>query len=304
VGSAAGFSAAFFNPFTVGVAQGIAGLPPFSGAGFRVGLWTATTALTVAFVMWHAHRIHARPSLSPVFELDHARRRDGIQVTDDGTVVTRRQKIVLAVFALGVGLLVWGVLPADGGGFGWYITEMAALFVALGILTGAIGGLGANGTAAAFMNGVRQLAPTAVLIGLARGILIVLEDGQTIDTILHAMASTLQDAGTTVAAMAMFAVQTAINFFVVSGSGQAALTMPLMAPLADLVGVSRQTAVLAYQLGDGFTNMIIPTSGVLMGVLSLAGIPWTRWALWLLPLQAALFLLGLIALAVAVAVGY
>ena len=192
-----------------------------------------------------------------------------------------------------------GVLTA-----GWFIVEIAALFVALAAVLGAAGGLGANETARAFMDGVRDLAPTALVIGLARGILVVLEDGRVVDTILYGLASGLGGAGATVAAGAMFAVQTAVNFFVPSGSGQAALTMPLMAPLADLVGVSRQTAVLAFQMGDGFTNMIVPTSAVLLGVLSLSGVPWPTWARWLWPLQAALFALGLAALAVAVAVGY
>ena len=201
-------------------------------------------------------------------------------------------------------MLVWGVLPSDSGGFGWYIIEMSALFVALGVLMGAIGGLGANGVASAFMGGVRELAPTAVIIGLARGILIVLQDGQVIDTILHAVASGLEGASSAGAAVAMFGAQTGINFFVPSGSGQAALTMPLMAPLSDLVGVTRQTAVLAFQMGDGFTNTIIPTSPVLMGVLTLAEIPWPSWAHWILPLQILLFALGTVVLAVAVCVGY
>jgi uncharacterized ion transporter superfamily protein YfcC len=288
----------------VGVAQGIAGVPPFSGAGFRAGLWLATTALATAFVMWHARRVHRTPSRSPTYLLDQVKRQHGLQVDDGPARMTARQKTVLVVFGLGIAALVWGVLPPGQGGFGWYITEMAALFVALGLIIGVIGGLGANGTAAAFMEGVRQLASTAVLIGLARGILVVLEDGQVIDTILHAMATALEGATSTGAAMAMFAVQTAVNFFVPSGSGQAALTMPLMAPLADLVGVTRQTAVLAFQMGDGFTNMIIPTNAVLMGVLTLAGVPWAPWARWILPLEIGLFLLGLAALAVAVGTGY
>jgi uncharacterized ion transporter superfamily protein YfcC len=154
------------------------------------------------------------------------------------------------------------------------------------------------------MDGARALVATAVIIGLARGILVVLEDGRIIDTLLNAMASVVDDAGTTGSAGAMFAVQTALNFFVPSGSGQAALTMPIMAPLADLVGVARQVAVLAYQLGDGFTNMIIPTNPVLIGAISLGGVPWDRWARWMLPLQVVFFALGLAALAVAVAVGY
>lgn len=304
IGSAAGFAAAFFNPFTVGVAQGISGLPPFSGAGFRIGLWLATTSVTIAFVMWHAHRVRRHPDSSPTFELDEVKRRDGLHLTAVDAPFTARHKAVLAVFFAGMVALVWGVLPTARGGFGWYIVEIAALFVALGVLMGAIGGLGASGTSAAFMDGIRQLAPTAVIIGVARGILIVLQDGQVIDTILHAMATALEGTSSAGAAMTMFAVQTAINFFVPSGSGQAALTMPLMAPLSDLVGVTRQTAVLAFQMGDGFTNMVIPTSAVLMGLLTLAGIPWTTWARWVLPLQVVLFAMGMIALNVAVSIGY
>jgi uncharacterized ion transporter superfamily protein YfcC len=304
VGSAAGFAAAFFNPFTVGVAQGISGLPPFSGAGFRVGLWLVTTAMAIAFVTWHARRVRRDPSKSPTREIDEVKRREGLHLTDLDAPFTARQKAVLAVFFLGIAVLVWGVLPTDRGGLGWYIIEIAALFVALGVLMGAIGGLGPSGTARAFMDGIRQLAATAVIIGLARGILIVLQDGQVIDTVLFAMASALEGTTSAGAAMTMFGAQTVINFFVPSGSGQAALTMPLMAPLSDLVGVTRQTAVLAFQMGDGFTNMIIPTSAVLMGLLTLAGVPWPTWARWILPLQIALFAMGLAALFVAVSIGY
>ncbi len=297
LGSAAGFAAAFFNPFTVGVAQGIAGVALFSGAGFRIVLWVIVTAVVTGFVLWHARRVRRDPSRSPVRALDAAR--EGDALTDAGDAFTRRHGAVLLAFAVGIGVLVVGVLTA-----GWYIVEIAALFVAIGVVMGAIGGLGGNGTARAFMAGVRDLAPTAVIIGLARGILVVLEDGQVVDTILDGLASGLGGAGAALAACAMFGVQTAINFFVPSGSGQAALTMPLMAPLADLVGVSRQTAVLAFQLGDGFTNMIIPTSAVLMGVLSLARVPWPTWARWVLPLQVVLVGVGLAALVVAVVTGY
>ena len=296
LGSAAGFAAAFLNPFTVGVAQGIAGVALFSGAGFRVGLWVIVTAVVTGFVVWHARRVRRDPERSPTRAIDRDRQGG---LVETGERFTRRHGAVLLVFALGIAAIVAGVLAA-----GWYIVEIAALFVAVGAAMGAVGGLGGDGTAKAFMAGVRDLAPTAFIIGLARGILIVLQDGQVVDTILYALSSGLGGAGATVAAGAMFGVQTAINLVVPSGSGQAALTMPLMAPLADLVGVSRQTAVLAFQMGDGFTNMIIPTSAVLMGVLSLARIPWPTWARWILPLQLTLVAIGLAALAVAVGVGY
>ena len=297
LGSAAGFASAFFNPFTVGVAQGISGVALFSGAGFRIALWVIVTAVVAGFVMWHARRVRRDPTRSPVHAIDAAQKGEGLVEVESG--FTRTHGAVLLTFAAGIGVLVAGVLLAQ-----WYIVEIAALFVGLGVGMGAIGGLGGNGTARAFMMGVRDLAPTAVIIGLARGILIVLEDGHVVDTILDALASGLGGAGATLAACAMFGIQTAINFFVPSGSGQAALTMPLMAPLADLVGVSRQTAVLAFQLGDGFTNMIIPTSAVLMGVLSLAKVPWPTWAKWVLPLQVVLVTVGLVALVIAVGIGY
>ncbi len=303
VGSAAGFAAAFFNPFTVGVAQGIAGVPIFSGAPFRAGLWIATTAVTIAFVMRYARRVQRDPRRNPIQAGDPTAL-DPRSASARPAGFTARQRAVLIVFAVGIAALVWGVLPPSRGGFGWYIVEIAALFVAMGVVMGIVGGLGVNGAALAFTDGIRQLAATAVIIGVARGILVVLQDGQVIDTMLHAVATALEGTSAAGAAMAMFAVQTAVNFVVVSGSGQAALTMPLMAPLADLLGVTRQTAVLAYQMGDGFTNMIIPTNPVLMGVLSLAGIPWTTWARWILPLQILLFALGLVALFLAVSIGY
>lgn len=300
LGSAAGFAAAFINPFTVQVAQGIAGVPPLSGFGFRVGLWFVTTGVTIGFVMWHAGRIRRDPTKSPTYAIDERKRHEGLHLDEAGhDRLSGRQWGVLGVFFAGLALLVWGVLT-----HGWYITEIAALFVGLAIAMGVVGGLGADTTAKSFMDGARDLVATAILIGLSRGILVILEDAQVIDPILNTLAGLLGGAGATVSAMAMFAVQTAINFFVPSGSGQAALTMPVMAPLSDLLGVSRQTAVLAFQMGDGFTNMIIPTSAVLMGVLTLAGVPWPSWARWVAPLQITLFLLGLAVLAVAVAVGY
>ncbi|NNF59442.1 MAG: putative basic amino acid antiporter YfcC [Rhodothermaceae bacterium] len=299
LGSAAGFAAAFFNPFTVGVAQGIAQVPLFSGVGFRIVLWVITTGLMIAFVMTHAARIRRDPTKSPTYALDQKKREQGFHLNEEGSTLTGPQQSVLTIFMLGIAILVFGVLQ-----FQWYITEIAALFIALGIVMGIVGGLGANGTARAFMEGAKDLVATALIIGIARGILVVMQDGQIIDTILYSLSSALEGAGSTVAAMSMFGVQTVINFFVPSGSGQAALTMPLMAPLSDLLGVSRQTAVLAFQMGDGFTNMIIPTSAVLMGVLTLADIPWPTWARWIFPFQLLLFFFGLMVLAVAVQIGF
>jgi uncharacterized ion transporter superfamily protein YfcC len=300
VGAGAGFAGAFLNPFTVGVAQGIAEVPLFSGQGFRIVLWLVITSVAVAYVMWHAHRVKRDPEKSPVYEIDQKKRAAGVHATEEGFGrLSRPQVWVLVVFFAGIALLVWGVTQQ-----GWYIVEIAALFLAMGIAMGIAGRLGPSETSQAFMAGAKDLLVTALVIGLARGILIVMQDAQIIDPILHALASVIGEAGPTIAAQVMFLVQTAINFFVPSGSGQAALTMPIMAPLSDLVGVSRQTAVLAYQLGDGFTNLIIPTSAILMGALALADVPWQRWARWILPLQLIFIALGFLALAIAVASGW
>jgi uncharacterized ion transporter superfamily protein YfcC len=302
VGSQAGFAAAFLNPFTVGVAQGIAEVPLFSGIGLRLGLWCITTGIAIAFVMAYAARVKRDPSRSAVAGLP-APEGAGSPTHDDQAgaprELSRRHAAVLVTFGLGIAALVVGVIR-----YGWYIEEIAALFFGLAIAVGLVGRLSPSRISAAFMDGARALVATAVIIGLARGILVVLEDGLIIDTVLMAFSSLVDEVGTTGSAWVMFAAQTGLNFFVPSGSGQAALTMPIMAPLADLVGVTRQTAVLAYQMGDGFSNLIIPTNPVLIGAISLAGVPWDRWARWMLPLQAILFALGLAALALAVMIGY
>ncbi|MBT8337847.1 MAG: AbgT family transporter [Gemmatimonadetes bacterium] len=308
VGSGAGFAAAFLNPFTIGVAQGIAEVPLFSGIGVRAVLWLVTTNIAIGFVTLYAARIRRDPSRSVVADIPGlsaasggvagATAGSGDDDESGGLALTRRHGIVLTTFVLGLALLVVGVTR-----FGWYIEEIAGLFLGVGIVMGLIGLRGPGPVAEAFMDGARALVSTAIIIGLARGILVVLEDGQIVDTLLFAMAGVLEGWGSIGSAQGMFAVQTALNFFVPSGSGQAALTMPLMAPLADLTGLSRQVAVLAYQMGDGFTNLIVPTNAVLMGAITLGGVPWGRWARWIIPLQLVFFAVGLAALAVVVGLG-
>ena len=286
VGAGAGFAGAFLNPFTVGVAQDLAGLKQFSGVDYRLLCWVVLTTVAILWVSLYARRIQKDPSRSPTFEADEVKRRNlpSEEVDSKGGV---SQLATLAVFVGGMGLLVWGVLTR-----GWYIQEIAALFVGLAIVVAVVGRLRPGQAMDAFVDGARDLVGTALIIALARGILVIAENGRIIDSILHSLAGAVQGVHAVVAAQLMFLVQSALNFFVPSGSGQAALTMPIMAPLADLVGVSRQTAVLAFQFGDGFSNLIIPTSAVCMGVLSLAEIPWATWARWMLPLQIVFFLVG------------
>jgi uncharacterized ion transporter superfamily protein YfcC len=187
--------------------------------------------------------------------------------------------------------LVVGVLK-----LGWYINEIAALFLGIGIGAGLLGRLSVTATADAFMEGARDMVGVALIIGCARAILVIATDGKILDVMLYGLASVISGMHPVFAAQAMFVTQGIINFFVHSGSGQAALTMPVMAPLADVVGISRQTAVLAFQFGEGWINPILPTSGVTMGVLGLAGIPWERWFRWMLPAQFFFFVLALLLL--------
>jgi len=290
LGAGVGFAGAFLNPFTVGIAQGIAEVPLFSGLGYRFLLWIVSTAIAIVFVMLYANRIKKDPTLSVTYEEDVKKREKYLDMADsEDATLTAQHHYALLVFAVGILVLVWGVLARQ-----WFIEEIAGLFLITGILVGVVGRLTVTEITSSFGSGAKDLVMTALIIGLARGILIIARDGQIIDTLLNALSSQIIQLHPIVSSQFMFTTQTIINFFVPSGSGQAALTMPVMAPLSDLVGVSRQTAVLAYQMGDGFGNMIIPTSPVTMGVLTLANIPWERWAKWLLPLEFILFILGLL----------
>lgn len=286
LGSQVGFAAAFLNPFNVGIAQGIAGVPVFSGTLYRLVVWAVATAVTIAFLMWYAARVKSNPATSPTFVLDQTRRKEQPPAVGEDRI-TGRHAAVLSVFALTLCAMVVGVVR-----FNWFIEEIAALFLAMAIVAGLIARLGTDSWVGAFMQGVKDLAPTALVIALARGTMVIARDAQIIDTMLHALMPLVQSVHPVFAAQKMFLIQSVINFFIHSGSGQAALTMPIMAPLADLVGVTRQTAILAFQLGELSTPMI-PTSGITVGVLALARIPWLTWARWMIPLQLIYLVLAL-----------
>lgn len=288
VGSQIGFATAFLNPFNVGVAQGIAQVPLFSGLGYRFVCWAVFTLLTIAFLMWYAARIKRDPRLSPTFEQDEEKRRQlDLSAFEQFSGMTRTHKAVLALFVATLGGMIVGVVK-----FGWYIEEIAALFLSMAILVGVVARLGSERWVAAFLGGAKDLVGTALVIALAKGTVILMRDGQIIDSLLNALVPYVQSASPVFAAQKMFVIQSVINFFIHSGTGQAALTMPIMAPLADLVGVTRQTAILAFQFGE-LSTPIIPTSGITVGVLALAGIPFGRWVRWMLPLQAVYLLVAL-----------
>jgi uncharacterized ion transporter superfamily protein YfcC len=291
LGAAAGFAGATLNPFTVGIAQGIAELPLYSGLGYRILVWVISTASMVTFVMLYASKVKKDPRRSLVYELDQNRRRTFHLDHSRDAIVTTPQKLVLGVFVGALILLVYGILE-----YQWFITEIAGLFLGLGILSGFVGRLTLDEITDSFKEGARDMMGVAFIIGCARALLVVANDGKVMDTLLYSLASVISQLHPVLAAQVMFVAHGVINFFVHSGSGQAALTMPVMAPLADVVGVSRQTAVLAFQFGDGWINPILPTSGVTMGVLGLAGIPWDRWFRWMIPAQIFFFALALLLL--------
>jgi uncharacterized ion transporter superfamily protein YfcC len=292
LGSQVGFGAAFLNPFNVGIAQGIAGVPVFSGIGYRLCVWAAATLVTILFLMWYAARVKRNPQCSPTYALDQDKRREHADPAAAASAgLTGRQAAVLAVFGLSLASMVVGVVR-----YGWFIDEIAALFLAMAMLAGVAARLAPDEWIAAFMQGARDLVGTALVIALARGTLVLARDAHIVDTMLHGLMPLVQSAQPVFAAQKMYLIQSVINFFIHSGSGQAALTMPIMAPLADLVGVTRQTAILAFQLGELSTPMI-PTSGITVGVLALARIPWLTWVRWMIPLQIVYLVLALAALA-------
>jgi uncharacterized ion transporter superfamily protein YfcC len=291
LGAAAGFAGSVFNPFTVGIAQSIAELPLYSGMEYRMVIWVISTACMITFVMLHARRVRANPEASPVYDLDRRRKHELHLDNATPVLLSASHKVVLGTFVAAIVLLVFGILT-----WGWYITEIAGLFLGLGILSGVVGRLRLAEIADAFKEGARDMVGVALIIGCARAILVVATDGKILDVLLYSLSGVISGLHPILAAQAMFVTQGIINFFVHSGSGQAALTMPVMAPLADVVGISRQTAVLAFQFGEGWINPILPTSGVTMGVLGLAGISWERWFRWMLPAQIFFFLLALILL--------
>ena len=276
VASNIGFSSAFLNPFTVGIAQGMADLPPFSGMPYRVFCWALLTALLCLFVV-----LYARRSRRPVQQAD----------SQQETPMSTRQWIILGVLALTVVMLIIGVTVRE-----WYLPEITGLFLAMGIVCGVIAGFPAGRIADELLSGARDILSAALVVGFASGIIVILQDGQVVDSILHAMQEGLDGTGPLASLSAMYGIQALINLLIPSATAKAAITIPIMAPFSDMVGVSRQAMVLAFQFGDGFTNMITPTSGVLMSALAMARIPYTRWVRWIWKMVLVLLVLGLLLL--------
>lgn len=347
VGAHLGFAGAILNPFTIGIAQGLANIPLFSGIEYRIFSWVIINVVGIAFVLIYAKRIRKKPHLSPVYNEDEYWRKREQNESEEIKYYTPR--IAWGVYAFILGALtifsflypattlnignssislvlipVFTVLFAILGflalrksvhffillllgytilflivgvmGYGWYVMEIATLFLALGIASGISISKGADDIAKLFLEGVKDILSAAIIVGLAGGIIVILEDGGVIDSILYGLSKAMGNFGNIASVGVMYLIQTTINIVIPSGSAKAAITMPIMAPFSDLIGISRQATVMAFQFGDGFTNMITPTSGVLIAVLGVARIPYHKWVKWVWPLILIVVILGFLLL--------
>ena len=310
VASQVGNAVSWMSPFSVAVAQGIAGVPVLSGATFRLVMWVVVTLASAGFMMAYAERIRKNPQKSVVYAEDSHFRSRMNSVSEEEKEFTLGHKLILLEMLAVLIWIIWGVTQR-----GFYIPEIASQFFVMGFAAGVtaiifhLNGMTINGMASAFQGGVSDLAGTAVVVGMAMGILLVLGGSEadvpsTLNTVLYGIGTLLDGVPAFIGAWAMYIFQSLFNLVVTSNSGQAALTMPIMAPLSDLVGVPRQIAVLAYQLGAGFVDAFTPVSASLIGVLGVAGIEWGKWAKFQIKMQAFFFLMGTIIIAVAVAINF
>ena len=335
-----GFAGAMLNPFTIGIAQGMAELPLFSGIEYRVFCWIVLMLIAIVFVLWYARKIrkpvHTVESISgnsvaddqpagkvmawicyaaltlvlvlfSVFYADDCIIKLGqssfetpwllwvatglFAVTSFFSLRNSIRMFILNMLMFTIVFLVIGAM-----GYGWYLSEICALFMALAVCAGFSAGYSADKIAKEFIAGAKDIFSAALIIGFAAGIIVILKNGQVIDTMLASMASALEGTGRVGALGSMYGIQTFINVFIPSASAKAAVTMPIMAPFSDMIEVSRQATVLAFQFGDGFTNMITPCSGVLMAVLSVAKIPYEKWVKWIWKFILLLVIMGFLLL--------
>lgn len=290
-----GFVTGITNPFNVAVAQEIAELPTYSGMGLRIALFIAFYILTVGYIFFHISKLKKNPNLKVFGSYDASNE----SLIEKNFKMKRSHQISAVIFMLNFIILVYGVIKLD-----WYISEIAGLFLLTGVIMAIIARMNPNKIAAGFIDGCREMVSGALIIGVAQTILVIIQNGGLLDTFLFVSANLVDKLPQSINAIGMFFVQLVLNFFVPSGSGQAALTMPIMSPLSDLLNINRQTAVLAFQLGDGISNLIIPTSGVLLAGLAIVGIPFTQWVRWVFPYFILQVIIACIFLVIAQFIGY
>ncbi len=293
VAGAVGFAAATTNPFTVNIAQSIAGLPLNSAIGFRLLFFACCMTVTIVYMLRYGAKIRRDPSASYVA---------GIETEIDENVapppLTTSHIVIVAACTSIFVFILWAVQS-----MGWWLPEMAGGFILMGLVAIAIARMPLADAAGATVKGMEEMTVAALVVGFARAVTVVMEDGLILDTLVQSASVVLLHVPRLVAAEGMLVFQATLNFFIPSGSGQAAVTMPLMAPLADVLGLTRQTAVFAFTCGDGFSNMVIPTSGILMASLGLAKVPYQRWLRFMIPLLAQLIGVAAIFMAIAVIIG-
>lgn len=302
LGAGVGFTSGFMNPFSVGVAQSIAELPLFSGIELRLVLFVVLWIVTSLYLILYGKRVKADLSNSIVYDEEMAARSHSDYQdlnSADNIEFTTKQKIIAAVFVGGFVIIAYGVMS-----LGWFITEIGAVFLGMGLLSGLIYGMKADELADNFIEGAKDMMYAALIVGLAQSLVIIMEDSMILDTLINSLTGAISNLPAVLSAAGMYIVQIIINFFISSGSGQAAVTMPIMVPLADALDVTRQTAVLSYQLGNGFLDSIMPMSGILMAQLAIANIPYKKWVKFAMPLMGIWLAIGLIFIIFAQLVGY
>lgn len=299
LGAACGFTAGLLNPFNVGVAQSIAEVPLFSGLWLRAILLVCLLIVNSIYIIKYSRKVKRNSSLSIVAELEKEDEGTINLNLDDMKDMEIKNYLVILTLVVGFAAIIWGVSKN-----GWWIEELATTFLAMGIVSGILSKFGPSRIATEFVNGAKSMVFGALIVGIARAVLIVMQDASIVDTVVKGLADSISGFPSSIAALGMYFVQIIINTFITSGSGQAATTMPIMTPLADLLGVSRQTAVLAFQLGDGFSNSILPTSSALMGALAVSKIPYEKWLKFVVPLLGIWIIIGGVFIILATLIGY
>ena len=291
VGVATGFAAALTNPFSVGIAQGIAEVPINSGLWYRVIIFIAFQGASIWYVMRYAKRVKADPTKSVLYgEPYEAELPAG---KDEEGEFTLRQKLCLLLFFVTIGILLYGSMY-----LGWYIDELAAMFLMMMVITGIVAGYSATQICHTFIAATKSVVPSLLVIGFTRGILLTMQEALISDTIVYGLAKLLNSSNKVLSAMGMLLLQNVINFFITGSTSQATITIPIMAPVADIVGLSRQTAVLCYCFGDGFSDLFWPTACSLG--CGLMGISLDKWYKFITPLFGIMVVLQVFFIALSV----
>ncbi|MFD2131038.1 YfcC family protein [Pseudogracilibacillus auburnensis] len=298
ISTIAGFAVALTAPANLGVSQSISQLPLYSGMGYRIVILTIILLTGILFVVRYAKKVRSNPELSITYGDNDSVQNEAMGDTN-GQKATTRQKLASLVVLIAFGVLLWGLLQ-----HGWYFRELSGLYIMTGIIVGVVGGLGISQISESFVQGFKNILLGAMVVGIARGVAVVLSDGNIMDTIIYAAGNLVEAMPSGVTATIMLIVQALLNFLIPSGSGQAMVTMPIMSGLADLSGVTRQTAVLAFLFGDGFSNIFYPTSGYFMAALAIAGIKWEKWIKFIWPLLLIWYGLAIVFLFIAQFMNY